>query len=234
MRIFRIALVVGGLALVLSACGLVNSLVPNQTVTNPLGIDGSTVTMTAPAPTAGLTPQAPGTATSFGGHFSGTFADINASKIPNGVKPNGFDANIDVAATATIATSSPSTLPTSFDVTKVTLGLTVNDGAKAGGTPSFTLAPPYTHTGTLLHLTRTTACTTSPCTYSVSKGPDFGSALIGLALSSSDVNTLWTIVTSGQSTNYASGVIDVQVSNALPSDSALTVTLVSKDGTLTF
>ena len=68
----------------------------------------------------------------------------------------------------------------------------------------------------------------------MTQGPDFGSALIGLALSSSDVNTLWTIATSGQSTHYPSGVFDVDVSPGLPSDAALTVTLVSKDGTLKF
>ena len=96
MRIFRIALVVGGLALVLSACGLVNSLVPNQTVSNPLGINGKTVTMKSPALPAGLTTQAPATVASFGGTFSGTFPDLDASKIPGGVKPNGFDADINV------------------------------------------------------------------------------------------------------------------------------------------
>jgi hypothetical protein len=232
VRIFRIALVVGGLALVLSACGLVNSLVPNQTVANPLGINGTQVTMTSPPPTAGLAPQA--TATTFGGAFHGTFSDIDASKIPSGVKPNGFDADINVAATATITTSSAGSLPASFDVTEVTLNLTVNDGPTAGGTPSFTLTPPYDHKGTsLLHFTKT-SCTATECTYSVTQGPDFGSALIALALSSSDVNTLWTIVTSGQPTNYASGVATVTVSTPLPSDAALTVTLVSKDGTLKF
>jgi FlaG/FlaF family flagellin (archaellin) len=237
MRIFRTLAVLSGLALVLSACGLVNSLVPDQKVANPLGIDGQTITMSAQPGTAALSPQATGTNT-FGGHFSGTFGDINASSIPGGVKPSGFVADIGIDSTATIASTSASSLPATINVTNVGLSLQVNDGATAGGTPSFTLTPPYKHAGTLLVLNQQagTCSTTSgiSCDYAVTAGPDLGAALIALSLSSSDVGTLWQIVTTGSSTNHAAGTVSVTLDQNLPSDATLQVKLVSKEGTLSF
>lgn len=229
MRTFRIVAAVAGLALVLSACGLVNSLIPDQSVTDPLGLNGTSVTMSAPS-TPALGAQLVVTTTTLSGAFNGSFGDFDASSIPSGVHPSGFAAPIDVAATASIATATPGSLPTSFSVTGVTLDLTVKDGS---GAPSFTLSPPFSNTGTLLTFTQT-ACTASSCDYSVAAGPDLGSALIALSLSSSDVATLWQIVTGGNATNTAQGSITVTVDQGLPADSALTVQLVSPTGTLTF
>ncbi len=228
MRTFRTVAVVAALALVLSACALINNFIPDQQIANPLGINGTSVTMSA-VTTPGLAPQAAAT-TTLGGSFSGSFPDIDASQIPSGVHPNGFTAPIDVSASASVATATPSALPASFSITNVTLALHVEDGS---GTPSFDLAPPYTHSGTLLTFTKGT-CTASACDYSVAAGPDLGTALIALDLSSSDVATLWQIVTAGTSPNAASGSITVTVDQALPSDAALTVTLESPTGTLTF
>lgn len=227
MRTFRTVAVVAGLALVLSSCALVNSFVPDQQIANPLGIDNKPVTLSAVS-TPALAPQA---TTTLSGTFSGSFPDIDASQIPAGIQPNGFTAPIDVSATASITTGTPGALPASFDLTKVTLSLHVEDGA---GSPSFDLTPPYTHSGTLLTFTQTSTCTASPCEYSVTPGPDLGSALVALSLSSSDVATLWQIVTAGTSPNTASGTIAVDVDQTLPGDAELTVTLVSPTGTLTF
>ncbi len=237
MRIFRTLAVLSGLALVLSACGLVNSLIPDQQVTNPLGINGQSVTMSAQPATAALSSQATGTDT-FGGNFSGTFNDIDASSIPGGVKPSGFVTDIGIDSTATIASPSASSLPSTIKLTKVALSLQVNDGATAGGTPSFSLTPPYSHAGTLLVLTQQAGtCSTASgisCDYAVAAGPDLGAALIALVLSSGDVNTLWDIVTGGNSTNHTNGSISVTLDQTLPSDATLQVKLVSKEGTLSF
>lgn len=233
MRTFRIVAALAGLALVLSACGLVNSLIPDQQVANPLGINGQQLTLGAVSAPA-LSPQSPlPPTTTFGGSFSGTFSDIDASNIPSGVAPKSFSADIDVGATATLTTAA-SSLPASFDVTNVSLTLTVKDGS---GTPSFTLTPPYAKSGTLLVFTQTSCTTTSSgtsCDYAVTAGPDLGNALVALNLSTADVATLWKIVTGGSATNDASGTVTVQVSQALPADTQLTVTLVSKEGTLSF
>lgn len=228
MKTFRTVAALAGLALLLSACGLLNAFVPDQQVTDPLGIDGQQVTLAAVS-TAGLSAQA-AAGTTFGGSFSGTFGDFDASGIPSGVHPNGFSTDIGIGAIATLATSSPGSLPATFDVTGVSLTLTVADGS---GAPSFTLTPPYSKSGTLLHLNQT-SCTSTSCNYDVTAGPDLGKALVSLNLTSADVATLWSIVTAGNPTNDAKGTVSLTVSQTLPSDTTLTVTLVSKEGTLTF
>jgi hypothetical protein len=226
MRTFRTVAVVAGLALVLSACGLFSGLVPDQTLTNPLGLDGNPVSLSA-VTTVAVTTQATDT---LSGPFSGSFGNFDASSIPSGIGPNGFNAPIDIETTATITTATPGALPTTFSLTGVQLSLTVADGS---GNPSFTLSPEYSHTGTLLNFTQS-GCTASSCSYDVAAGPDLGTALIALALSSSDVNTLWTIVTGGSTPNTVQGTISVTLDQVVPDDAAIAVTLVSPTGTLTF
>lgn len=233
MRIFRTLAVIVGLALLLSACGALSGLIPAQQINNPLGINNESVTLTQGS-TAGLAPQATST-TTFSGTFSGTFPDINTSSLPGGITPKGFEADVDLGATATLSSASStssSAFPTSFDVTAATLSLTVKDGS---GSPTFTL-PTINASGTLLTATEQSCSGSAPvtCTYALKAGPDLGAALFPIKLSQSQVATLFKIVTQGSKTNDANGSFSLTLNQSLPSDATLKVTLVSPKGTLSF
>ena len=229
MRTFRTVIVVAALALLVSAC---SSLIPDQTVTNPLGLNNSKVTLNETS-TAGIAPQATGSST-FSGSTSSSIKNIDSSNIPSWANPNGFDTSIS-ATGVTIKPGDSSSLPATLDVTQVTFGATVTDGS---GSPKVTVNYDSGTKSQILVLTRTSCSSTlaDGCTYSVAAGSDLQAAadLIPLSLSSSQVNTLWTIITGGSSPNGVSATVGVTVNAALPTGTQMVVTLGNASGTLKF
>ncbi|MEJ2290277.1 MAG: hypothetical protein P8Y05_01020, partial [Deinococcales bacterium] len=192
MRTFRVVIILGAVGLVLSAC---NAFIPNQQLTNPLGLNNTKVTLGSTNIT-GLGTQALHTAT-FQGTKNTTLTDPDLSSVPGWVKPNGFKSALSAASVALTGTSS--TLPSTLDVTEVIIKLTIQDGS---GKPTLNWSYDTGQKTQLLTLTQTSCdTTTNQCSYSVAAGTDLNGSLVPVDLSSSDVGTLWTILDGGATTD---------------------------------
>jgi hypothetical protein len=228
LRIARPVLVAALLAVVLSACSL---FIPDQTLTNPLGLDGQQVTLDR-VQSPGVAAQV-ATTTSFQGAFDVTFGDIDASGIPSGISPASLAAPMGVAATVTLAspTGVATDFPATVTVTHAGLSATVADGS---GSPSF--GADYQADGTLLVMDKQSCsgAVGTSCSYQVTGGSGVDTLL--LIKIAQDMGTLWTIATTGDATNTLSGTfaVDVSSASALPADTQVTVTLSSPQGTLAF
>lgn len=229
MRTFRTVIVVAALALLVSAC---NALIPDQPVTNPLGLNNSTITLNQTS-TAGITPQA-AASTTFSGSTSSTVKNIDASGIPGWASPSGFTTSIS-ATGVTIKPGTAATLPSTLDVTQVTFGVTVTDGSSK---PSVTVDYNSGQQSQILVLTQSScgAASADGCSYSVAAGSDLTAAadLIPLSLTPAQVGTLWTIITAGGSPNDVSATAGVTVNAPLPAGTQMVVKLGNASGTLTF
>lgn len=228
MRIFRVVIILAAVGLVLSAC---NALIPNQQLTNPLGINGTKVTLGS-ANITGLGTQALHTASFQGSKNNISLTDPDLSNLPGWVKPNGFKTALSAAGVALTGTSS--TLPQTLDVTEVIIKLTIQDGS---GKPTLTWSYDTGQKTQLLKLTQSTCDTTAgQCTYTVAPGTDLSGSLVPVDLSSSDVSTLWTILDGGSTTDNVSiaATIDVAGSTAVPSGTQMILTVGNETGTLTF
>ncbi len=229
MRTFRTVIIVGALGLLVSAC---SALIPDQTLNNPLGLDNQTIALNNVG-TAGLAQQATGS-TSFSGSTTTHFPDQDLSSKPSWANPNGFTSDI-AATSVTIKPGDSTTLPSTLNVTQVTLGLTVTDGS---GTPSFNWSYDSGTKSQILVLTRDTCGATAAdgCTYTVAAGSDLSDVgkLIVVSFSQSQVGTLMDIIGKGTSPNDVTANAGVTVDQALTGVSEMDVTLGNATGTLKF
>ncbi len=215
------------LSLVLSACGLI----PDQTVSNPLGINGKEVTLNR-APGPGIAAQA--ISTSFSGAFDVTFNDVDTSGFPSAVTPNALTVPVGVQTIVEVASSTTAAeqFPTTLTVTHAALGANVSDGS---GSPTVHVTD--SADGQLLILTQTgcTGTTTITCSYNVTGGSSMDADLFVLRVAS-DISDLWTIVTTGDPSNTLTGTfaLDVSSDTAVPNDATMNVTFTSAEGTLAF
>lgn len=228
MRTLRTVMALGVLAVLISAC---SALIPDQKMTNPLGLDGTSVTLSQTS-VAGIATKAPAS-TTFSGSTPATFPDQNLSSVPSWATPNGFSTDIS-ATSVTLEPGASGTLPATLDVTEVTFDLKVTDGS---GNPSVTWKYDSGAKSQILVLTQQSCGTTSQgCTYSVAAGSDLQSAasLIPVSLTPSQVSTLWTIIGKGGSPNDVNASVGVTVNQSLPSGTQMVVKLGNASGTLSF
>lgn len=220
--------VVSALAALLSACGVVNSLIPDQEIGNPLGLDGKTVTMTRTSST-GLSTQAGVTYTD--ATLSASFADPDLGSLPGGIKPNELVVALAIGPTVEMTGSATATFPDSVTFSNASLDLTVDD---ASGDAAF--EDTFDATGLNLVLTKS-SCTadntagTQSCSYSTSTSGNASVLLMDIA--SADFNTLWKLMTNDASPNTVSGSFSLTTSAEIPATS-VTVTLQLPNGTLKF
>lgn len=233
MKILRSFVALGAAALLLSGCGLLGGLVPDQQVNDPVGLNNVDVTMTAVSTAA--TTQAIATATDFSGSADGSFADFDTSSIPSGVTPKSLTAGIDLGAQATIYSSSAvaaSDFPDTTTITAASIDITVTDG---NGTPSTSASASASDAGGLVQLSKGSCAAQAvgwSCTYDAALVGGVSSMLTVTV--SSNFGQLWTIATAGGSPNTVSGTYAVTLDTGVPSDADVTVTLVSPQGTLSF
>lgn len=190
------------LSLLLGACSL---LIPDQTINDPLGIEGAKVDVAVGAGSSALTTLATGTGTA-----SGSFEDISTP-----ISPASFSVTLPFAGTATVVASSgpqPATITLSDFVLKVTV-------SDAQNTASFTLTPSVSAT-----LTQT-----SGTTYSISN------VSISGALGSSEVASLNTVITGGGTNSVtATLTLTATSSPDLPAGSTISLTFQGTTATIGF
>lgn len=224
MRILRSAVVLAVLAVVLSACGLVNAFIPDQHVDDPFGIDNQKVTLSAlgPASTQALSLNVTS-------DFASTFDDIDTSAFPAGVHPKELLLDVALDATATL-TSATGVLPAEIQVTAASLALSVQDGS---GNPSVTVGA--TADGGLLTLEKVDAgCVASAgCAYTVT--PTAGhDTLLSIDATGQDFLTLWNIATAGGEPNAVTGTFGLELQPNVPQDTTVEVTISAPTGIFKF
>lgn len=232
-RITGLVLVAAAVALLLSAC---NNFIPAQTLNNPLGLNGQSLTLNTIS-TAALGTQATTHTAVFQGSLSTTIQDPDLSQVPGWAHPNGFSTGID-AGSVVLRPGDATTLPSSLTVTRTQVSLGLTDG---NGSPSLTWTDDTGATAQqLLTLTRASSCgatTAAGCTYTVQAGPDLQGALEQVTLTSAQTSTLWTILGGGASQDDVSldaTVTAISTDMAVPSGTQMVITLDDAQGTLTF
>jgi hypothetical protein len=224
-------LVVLGLAVLLGAC---SSLVPDQAVTNPFGLDGKSVTLqqSAALNENGLSAQA--VSAVYSGSISTTFNDLDQS-LPAGIRPSGISENVGVEADIRVAapTTNEADFPNSMTIIASQLGFTVTDGS---GQP--TVQKTFnSEAGLNLTVTKKAgscqAGTGLTCTY-VANAVD--TILLLAELVGPDFSTFFNIISGGTEPNTLSGTFSLTVSgdSLFPAGSQVTVVLNTSQGILTF
>ena len=228
MRYLRSVVVLAALAVVLSACGLVNALVPDQDVNDPLGIDGQTVTLSANSSALGSA-STQALSLNVASNFAGEFDDIDTSEFPAGVHPKEMLLDVALRATA-ILTSATGVLPDEVEVTAASLTLTVADGS---GSPSVTVGA--TAGGGLLTLEKidSSCVAIDGCAYTVT--PAVGhDTLLSIDATGQDFLKLWSIATSGSEPNTVAGTFGLELEPNVPQDTLVEVTISAPTGTFKF
>ncbi len=224
MRIVRSVAFLAVMSVVLSACGLVNALVPDQVVGDVMGLDGRAVRLSAPS-----TPSTQAVSLDVSGAFAGSFGDIDTAVLPAGIQPKQLLVDVALKATATL-TSATGVLPDTVQVTAASLSLTVEDGS---GSPSVTIGA--NASGSLLTLEKVDAgCVASlGCDYTVAAaaGED---TLLSVNASGQDFLSLWAITTAGGEPNKVEGTFGLTVEPSVPSDTIVDVMLSDGATTLKF
>lgn len=219
MKTLKLAALAGAAALLLSACSMLNALVPDQPVTDALGLDGQAVTLTPVAPAALGTAAAASEFRDAG--LSATFADLDVSQVPAGIQPSALEQEIGLGATLTVTFADGAAQPDALTVTGMDVDLTLAD---AGSSLSVV--------GSVTDLDASfakDACTGSVCTYALST-----SATPAMTLELADLvfDLAYEIMTTGGE-NTLSGAYAVTIDPAVDVVS-IEATLVSSEGVLKF
>jgi hypothetical protein len=114
------------ITILLGAC---NALIPDQTITNPFGLDGKQVTLTQQAQ-VGLSAQA--VLATYSGNLTATFKDLEQN-LPGGIRPSSIEESLGLAAELKVASASGEVaFPNSLTITASSLAFTVTDGDGSG------------------------------------------------------------------------------------------------------
>ena len=218
------------ITILLGAC---NALIPDQTVTNPFGLDGRQVTLTQQAQgglsQTGLSAQA--VSATYSGNLTATFKDLEQN-LPGGIRPSSIEESLGLAAELKVASASgEAAFPNSLTITASSLAFTATDGS---GAP--TLSQSFNSASGLALVITKKSCTlagATTCTYTVSAP---STVLLLVALAGSNFSTFFDILSKGGSPNTltASFSLVLMGDTLFPADSAVTVTLKTSQGTLKF
>lgn len=218
------------LIVALTACGVVNSLIPDQAIENPFGIDGQELILSHES-SGGVSAQQ--VIDTYSGPFDVSFADQDVD-LPNGIGPNGLKETIGFGSTITVtsATAADADFPATATVTASSMSIEITDGS---GDPS--VSKTFDANSSIsVSLTKGTCSAVvlgTACDYTLS-GDHAG--VIKASMTGSDFDTLFDILTEGGSPNDLSGTLSLsfQGDKAFPTDSAATVVIETTGGTLTF
>ena len=216
----------------LSACGVLNTFLPDQTLTDPLGIDGQEVTLLPPDAGTSVAPQQ--AQATWSQTASTSLEDIDTTDIPDWVDPAALFVDVGFEATATFGSLNAldgSAFSDTFTFDAATLaGLSITDDetSQTVNLPSF--ATPDAASVTL----QKESCTPAPvtCTYTATAGlADF---VIPLEISGANMDELYEILTSGSQTNTSTVTLELTATGTAPDDTTITVIIDAPSGTLTF
>lgn len=192
------------LALLLSACGLLNAALP--TIDDPLGLDDATVEMTNDASTASaLAPQQ--TTSSFTGSVSGSVSDLDDPP----AEPRSLRTELGFSE---IVLSGPlevqqSEFPETITVEAIGLELSVDDGSDA-------VSLDFGGTGLAVAFEREAECSVGvgiECSYSPTAATIEGLAIL---IDGGVFDELFTVLTNGTSPNAAEGELSIAFSPGVP------------------
>lgn len=113
--------------LLTSGCGVVNNLIPDQVITNPLNLDNWPVLLKSSDDPA-VNPQSSSVA--IRGVHTARIPDFNGG-LPTGVSPSSYDVELGFQDGITIA--SPSALPATVTLRNLTLNVTLHNGPEGTG-----------------------------------------------------------------------------------------------------
>lgn len=197
--------------LLLAAC---SSIVPPQTLADPIGVKGKQVQVEIGASDS-LKTAAAGL-----GFLTSSFADIDTSSSPIALNLSQGLFKLGFAAETTLD-SSASVLPCGIILTDVTIDVSLSDSLQTLALPSFRV-------NKLIELVQNKA---EPTKYSIVTKDAF----IGIVLSGVDAANLQDILTSGGA-NDVRVKVSVQTASVpdLPPGSLLTFTFETSEATLTF
>ena len=216
----------------LSACGVLNNFLPDQTLDDPLGIDGQEVILEPAGVAPAVAPQQ--TQGTWSQSATTSLDDIDTTDIPNWVDPATLF--VDVGFEATVTFTSLNALDGSefsetftFDDAAIT-NLTISDDDSSQTVELPTFSTPGDATVRL----QKDACTSPPveCTYTATSGlADF---VIPIEIAGANMDALYDILTSGSQTNTSSVTLELTATGTAPDDTTITVVIDAPTGTLTF
>lgn len=209
------------LVVLLSACGALNSFVPDQEVDNALGLDAQVVTLSKAD--AQLQVQA---TESFTGSVSTEISDIDTSEIPDWVSPSALEEVLGMEPRLSVSSLDAGSLPDTLELSAASLSITVSDGQAS-------LSADFASDGLDTEFTLE-GCGVGACSYTVNLG---FVTLMQIVLTGQDLATLYDdILTNGDSPNQVEASFGLSLTsvNGLPADAEVTLTLRTDEGVLKF
>lgn len=225
MKRWRRILVLVGLAAALSACGLLNTLIPP--VENPLGLDGVEVALDYDGPAAlRLAPQA---AETFSGSIDATTSDLTDAPLdPRSLTTDlGFSS---VVLEADATTTAAADFAAEITVESISFTMTVNDDATA----SPVTVGPFTGTELGIGFAKGT-CTDDGVTVACPYSP-VSSALEGIevSISGDDFAALFAVFTNDSEPNVVGGPVSITIDPSVPAGTQVAIaTLETTAGQIT-
>lgn len=217
---------IAGLALLLSACGALAGLIPDQSIADPFGLDGTAVTVAAPA-TGGVAALATAQLT---GSFTATVDSGGLAGLPplvtGAVNPATISDVLTIRQAVQVAAPGQVDFAPSYLITGVRLSLEVFDGTRSV-------------------LSQTSIHDDLALTLSGSAQPDGEGNTTGLYTAQLDVPLLELELAGQRARNYfrllategsyrVEGSLTLEIGPPFPTGAEMTVTLKSLGGTLTF
>lgn len=215
------SVVLFALVVLLSACGALNSFVPDQEVDNAFGLDGQVVTLSKAD--AQLQVQA---TESFTGSVSTEISDIDTSEIPDWVSPSALEEVLGMEPRLSVSSLDAGSLPDTIELSAASLSITVSDGEAS-------LSADFASDGLDTEFTLED-CGVGECSYTVNLG---FVTLMQIVLTGQELATLYDdILTNGDSPNQveASFSLSLTSANGLPADAEVSLTLQTDEGVLKF
>jgi hypothetical protein len=221
-----------GLGLMLSGCNAVlNTLIPDQPITNPFGLNDVLLTLTTSPDDSSLESAV----------YSGGSSNSLSNLAPDAfgpTRPTGIEEQLGLASSLTLSSafannaSDPQRVfPESLTLSKSSLNFTVIDGPRGAEFEDVFDSPP----SSIFTLTKETCETNSSrtvCTYALDKQ----TPLLHIQLLGEDFNTLFDFITSGGQPNTIRGTLSLELTGESlpPLDSELRVVLKTSEGKVKF
>jgi hypothetical protein len=223
------------LGLLLSSCSsLVNTLIPDQPVDNPFGLNDRLLILTMPRPDD---PFAPLESATYSGGLSNDLVNI-ASSVFGPTRPTGLEEQLGIASNLTVssafANNSPdpqTVFPETLTLSKSSLSFKVVDGPQ-GAEFGDVFTSPSDLTFTLTKKTCETNVSRTLCTYVLNKE----TPLLQIQVLGENFNTLYDFITGGGQPNTISGSLSLELNGDSfpPLDSELRVILKTSGGKVKF
>ncbi len=234
MKRLKLALITGFLLSVLSACGVIKTFIPEQSVTDPLGIDGQSVEFTVrqvPETLAGATiVTLASTTVEANSNLAEVLPDIPSEQLPPaGLEPERLSTKVGFGPNVIIRlpqTGTSGVLPDSFTLSGQRLDLSIADNSE-----SFSKLLELNET---LVLQRQDCSTALECSYQFADAAN-AAEFIDLSISGAEFDSLYRIISAGgENTVTLTVTLSGYSEPGLPEGSTLSFELRSSEGKIAF